>query len=378
MKCHRCSREYADHFKFCPGCGAPKAPNHVASAVRTHVAPSRARFFSKKRIVVSACALVAIITLVLGLIFGLSSSGAKWSLLPALGLGQANVNVLCLARDSVHSILYAGTDGAGVWEYKNEKWSGVGGQVSGAKVESLAYDSGHDVLYAGTDGSGVWKHWGGRWSNMNFIAGGSAALAYDAKDGVLYADGGAGIWQYRNNNWTYTRGGQGLLALTCDANGILYGGSPEGTAPGVWAYKNGAWSSLNGPLNEDNNNNNPSAIRYYVNALVSDQASGALYVGTDNHGAWRCDNPGAAPSWTNVGLDSTVTQSLYLDSSKNTLYAGEEGSGVFKYVDGKWSNMAGLGNPDHVLLAGDSRTGVLYAAATTVSSEATTRVWQYK
>lgn len=76
--------------------------------------------------------------------------------------------IVSLTYDSKHNMLYAGIDyspnqglspkgSRGVWKYDGHTWTNTGGQVSDYAVHSLAYDLAHNVLYAGTDGYGVWS-----------------------------------------------------------------------------------------------------------------------------------------------------------------------------------------------------------------------------
>jgi hypothetical protein len=86
------------------------------------------------------------------------------------GGGLSSYIILSLAYDSTHNVLYAGTEnpsganGYGVWSCTNPNaspsWMNTGGGVSSYIICSLAYDSTHNVLYAGTNGKGVWYCYG--------------------------------------------------------------------------------------------------------------------------------------------------------------------------------------------------------------------------
>lgn len=373
MRCASCSHEYPDSYKFCPACGVAKDKAPHSSVIRASAQNGRA-FFSKKRIVVAGCVVVAAIALTLGLIFGLSDNGSKWNSLPALGSGNGNTGIDCLASDPDHGILYEGTGDSGVWRFSAGKWSAMGGPPAERKILALTLDPRHGALYAGTDGLGVWKYQSGHWSDTHFILQRAVALACDQKNSILYADGGVGIWELRNNGWSFTHGGYGMTALMCGSDTVLYAGSTN-QSPGIWAYRNGGWWTLNGPVNEPGTNET-NGVGYEVNGIACDPVSGALYAATSNQGTWRCDNPTTAPAWTRIGMDSLGARSLFLD--RGVLYAASD-SGVSKYVGGKWSSMGWPGKGTVISVAGGPGQGGLFVVASHWESGTLTfSTWQYK
>jgi hypothetical protein len=113
-----------------------------------------------------------------------------------------------------------------------------------------------------------------------------------------------------------------------------------------------------------------------IRALVRDPTSGTFYAGVDNDPAAASGGVFSSPdgaNWTPIdpGLTNKKVQALALDGS--TLYAGTGGGGVFKLNGGTWSavNAAGFTSPNcpacpfQILsLATDSRNpGTVYAGS---------------
>ena len=254
------------------------------------------------------------------------------------GFSEKDGPINSLAYDSVHNLLYM--SGYGVWKYDGTAWTNTGGELKGWSVESLAYDSVHNLLYAGTDG--VWKYDGtawtpadeGLWSNgLNYA--GVDSLAFDSADNVLYAGTWSfGVWKYNGVKWTDTGGKVSkydIYSLAYDSSRkVLYAGCDINSADrgyGVWRYDGTAWTYTGGGVS-----------KYKVSSLAWDPVHKVLYAGSfdiqggvwTGHGVWKYD--GAA--WTNTGggVSSDEIGSLAYDSGQNVLYAGTARNGVWKYA----------------------------------------------
>ena len=112
--------------------------------------------------------------------------------------GEVSSHSISLAYDAGHNLLYAGTEGHGVWKYDGTNWTDTGGGVSSYVIKDLAYDSVHNLLYAGTQAHGVWKYDGASWTDTG---GGMSSyfiysLAYDSGHDLLYAVTDGGVWKY--------------------------------------------------------------------------------------------------------------------------------------------------------------------------------------
>jgi hypothetical protein len=205
---------------------------------------------------------------------------------------KLSYGIRSLAYDSRHNVLYAGSDGIGVWKYnvKTSTWTDTGGGVSRLDIPSLVYDSGHNVLYAAGDPRGVWKYDGNAWADITTGLVSSdispTSLAYDSTHNLLYAGlytgSGTvgGVLKYDGKSWTNS--GEGIskydipsLAYDSDHN-VLYAGcyyvlptTSTGIAnigKGVWKYDGGTWTSTDGGVSG-----------YTISSLVYDSGNNILY-----------------------------------------------------------------------------------------------------
>jgi hypothetical protein len=247
-------------------------------------------------------------------------------------------NIVSLAQDPVHNVLYAGTDGHGVWKYSYSTWTSTGGGVAGFRINSLAYDTNHNVLYAGcfsssTGDKGVWKYNGSTWTSTGgaLINSYVPSLVYDPAHNLLYAGTGEDVWKFDGSTWTYAGTGMPTLTVKCLSGessafkyNILYAGTDFGH--GVWRYNGTTWASTGG-----------SVSSYTVNALCFNTIGQyAGYAGTTGHGVWRWNGA----KWTSLGggVSNFTINSLCYDSSTGRLFAGTEGHGVWAYYNNTWTD----------------------------------------
>ncbi|UPU37859.1 putative Ig domain-containing protein [Geomonas paludis] len=228
-----------------------------------------------------------------------------------------------------NQILYAGTNGAGVFKSNNGggSWSAVNSGLTDTDVRRVVIDPANSQsLYVST-GTGVFKstNGGSSWSAANS---GLNILPFflildPANSQILYA-GGVGVYKSTNGGSSWRAVNSGLtntsirsLAIDPVNSQILY----AGTGGGVFKSTNGgsSWSAVNSNLSS-------------IESLAIDPAnSQILYAGTGG-GVFKSTNGGS--SWSSVN-SSTSFESLAIDpSNSQILYAGTTGSGVFKSTDG--------------------------------------------
>jgi hypothetical protein len=173
----------------------------------------------------------------------------------------------CLAYDSIHNVLYAGTEGYGVWEYDGKTWVTTPGSEKLDMVYALAFDTRHKLLYAGcynngTNNGGVWKYDGSSWTSVGGEVKDYAviALACDPSNNFLFAsywdfdsEKSNGIWKYNGTEWKDTSvpvsaGGDLLFDST---HTLLYatGNSKESGGNSIWKYDGVTWTSIKGISN---------------------------------------------------------------------------------------------------------------------------------
>ena len=240
--------------------------------------------------------------------------GKSWT---DTGGSVSSYEIGCLAYDSTHNLLYASCykmspgelclepHGTGVWKYNGKTWTNTGGRAKSFNVVALAYDSAHNVLYAACEYSpstgGVWKYDGKSWTDTGVDSSnyGIVSLAYDGEHNLLYAGAGAGVedinhfghsvWKYDGTNWTDTGGVVSIYSvnsLACDsAHNMIYACyhfHDVGGSKGVWKYNGTTWTNIS---DEEMSN-------YNFRSLVYDSKSNLLFAGcsddiNNDKGVWK-------------------------------------------------------------------------------------------
>jgi hypothetical protein len=267
---------------------------------------------------------------------GLYIAGQDGNLYCWNGDGVSSFSVSSLLWDSTHTVLYAGTDGHGVWRCDDPTgvspvWTSLGGGVSSVSIKSLALDTADSMLYAGTGGLGVWRcddpQSAATWTQMSGSVSSYSvnSLLWDSSLTVLYAGTEShGAWRCDDlqGTPTWTSLGEGVSSLSINtlaldpASSMLYAGTDGG---GVWRCDaptgvSPVWTPLGGGVSS------PS-----INTLALDPAGSMLYAGTDGGGVWRCDDPQSAATWTDTGggVRWNSVKSLAYDSTGSVLWAGD-------------------------------------------------------
>ncbi len=270
------------------------------------------------------------------------------------GGGSGFIRVEEFAYDAEYDVLYAGTFGAGVWRCDGPRaasptWVDMGIDAPASVVYSITYDSVHGVLYAGTDdglrrctnphsGSPSWTQPASGLLNQDVHA-----VTYDSVHDQLYAswfDGGSsrhmGVWRCDNPreaslNWTDIGAGTDVQGYRVDcfaydvSRNILYAACtledvliPSEDGKGVWRCTdpNTSPSWLNTGAG--------TIDTYVVSSLALDNAGDHLYGSTWGFGTWRCDTPSATPAWSDMGggFGGFYLTSLAYDPNNNALYVG--------------------------------------------------------
>jgi len=242
------------------------------------------------------------------------------------------------------SILYAGTNGNGVFKSTNGGHAWFNTALMDADIRVLAINPQEpSTLYAGTQGKGVFKSTDGgiSWTAVNagLINTDVEALVIDPQNPrVLYVGTSGGVYKSIDSGTTWLQANNGLtttaiLALAIDPQNtnILYAGTNGG---GIFETTDGGmnWSPINNGLT--------STI--VLSLAIDPQDSNIVYAGTVD-GVFKSTNGGG--NWMNSGLANTVVIALMVDPRHpNTIYASiiywwiQQGN-LFKSIDGgmNWS-----------------------------------------
>ncbi|WP_423458288.1 IPTL-CTERM sorting domain-containing protein [Ottowia sp. VDI28] len=295
----------------------------------------------------------------LGGLFKSADGGDSWI---EANNGLANSNTLSLAIDPVTpSTLYAGTSD-GVFRSIDEgaHWLPASDGLTNNYVRSLAIaPTTPPVLYAGTDG-GVFKsidggaHWAA--ANIEIAHLSIGALRIDpTMPAVLYAGTNGGVFKSvdSGNTWVPITSNWFTSSLLIDSArpSTLYAGS----------YGGQIFKSIDGGVNWSSAHAGLVDPRYTVLALALHNDGRTLLAGVEDRwwtgqcgdrggcggvlggGVFKSTNGGNSWSLVNSGLSYEPVQTLAVDSSNSTLYAGT-GSRVFKSTNGVLSRDSRLLN----------------------------------
>jgi len=266
------------------------------------------------------------------------------------GLSDDALDVRSLALDG--STLYAGTE-AGVyrWNAGESEWEARSTGLEPDNDDSNAHRirtllcTGSQELYAGTPGRGVFytANGGGSWSTANgeptdnllsahVIRAVAVNPAYDWK--IYAGTEGGGIHRSKDGGIYWNRRSAGLDDRTTFALAVTH---PSGFP--VYAGTNdGIFTTTNGITWTMASNGLPDALSRDVRALAIDPVSATVvYAGTGN-GVYTTTNSGAewVPNRVNPGGGSDFyIYSLAIDPVSPTIvYAGTETDGVWRSTDG--------------------------------------------
>ncbi|RPJ61448.1 MAG: hypothetical protein EHM23_06870 [Acidobacteria bacterium] len=214
-------------------------------------------------------------------------------------------------------------------------WKNLGPEAG--TVFSLAVDLANpQIVYAGTDGSGVYisRNGGLHWEQAfpdSFVN----AIAVDPRaNGFVYAGSEAGVHKSTDQGVTWQTAGldtEDISSLVVSPSGAIWAGT----------WSNGVFASTDGGLNWS-----PSSTGLAdpnVNALVIDPTNPAVLYAATLTAVFKSVNGGA--NWTAVLVEPDAFTSLAADSSGN-IYAGLAGGDVRKTTNGgtNWAPVnTGLG-----------------------------------
>lgn len=329
-----------------------------------------------------------------------------------------NSQVTCFSYDTKRDILYAGTEGQGLWRCTaastSPHWSETGGRNL-AVVGALALDSARNILYVsgGQKDTAMSGMTGGVWRvgkpdtsatliDMH-IPSGALALAYDPSQNALYAAGRGVLRCTRPDSapsWSAAGGELNSIGI----GALIYDGTTHtlfaGTSGVLWA------SALEADLHWHNITTTPNSNEDFngsgADALAYDSRRDVLYVGTPGIGVRRCANPRGDRVWTTIGDKLTSTNgpnaqsALGLDTARDILYVGgyEAGGELYKPpggvwrctkpdTDAVWSNTGGPLHTSQIdMILYDPGRAVLFAAANDFADQnlwkRATGVWRYE
>jgi len=299
------------------------------------------------------------------------STDAAMSWSASSGIGSPVRGVA--ADPSNSSVVYAGTEGlfsaAGIFKSTDTgaTWSPMNNGVGNATVLTvLVSRTNPSIVFAATQGGGIFAtgNAGAAWSALAGSPSTVEALAFDA-GGAVYAGGPPGVFRSPDGGRTWAGATVAFSPLTVNglvmdpsSSNILYAGvgRPGTTGGGVYKTTNagGTWSPANNGL--------PDRA---VQALAIDTGFPAtIYAGTNGAGIYRSQDGAATWTVANAGLTSTVVNAIAVGRS-GIVYAGT-GDGVFRSTDAarSWTAAgAGLSERNVLALAADpGAPDIVYAA----------------
>lgn len=268
--------------------------------------------------------------------------------------------------------IYKSTDGG-------DNWNKINKGLTSAGINYLAIDPvNSSVIYAGISGN-VFKSTDGgtSWSEINNGLGSYTtmnSLAIDQTNtSTIYAGNSKGVYKSTNGglNWSqtalylsfrYTPSTVYSLAINPNNSQIIYAGT----------YSSDIFESTDSGTKWSRTNLNIVSGGYFVTvypiqSLAIDPANTeTIYAGTDGRGLYKSVDGGASWNRMENGLTSSDVRSIAIDKiSTKTIYAGTAG-GVFKSVDGgaNWNIMnKGLTSKSVNCFAIDpTNTEVIYTA----------------
>lgn len=199
--------------------------------------------------------------------------GSAWS-----QVGSLTAYVTSLT--TINGAVYAGTGNGDVFVWNGSTWSQMGGSLGGwsmwngstlfqspaAPVSSVTTVNG--VVYAGTEGYGVFSWDGSAWSLVgNFPEYSTDVNSMTAAGGEVYAGTNGGVFKWDGSTWSAV-GSLSPTSLTA-FNDVVY----AGTNSGVFLWDGSTWSKV-GSLSGNAAN---------VNSVIT--GNGIVYAGTGS-GVW--------------------------------------------------------------------------------------------
>lgn len=267
-----------------------------------------------------------------------SSEAGKWLAVPANMCGSV------LAADPLDAnTLYGSCKNLGVIKSEDggDTWLPLGTGLTNPYITALALADHGATLYAGaryyaaTDTSGgvfTSKNSGASWtiSRTGMSSSNVQTLAIDPTDSdIVYAGmlSGVGIYKSVDGGQSWVQKNNGLTSTDVRALVVLPS-TPATVLAGT--YGGGIFISTNGGDTWAPANTGISVTPRYAYAFALDPIfPNTIYAGMGT-GVYRSINAGASWEAINQGIPTGVTSLLFDPSSKNTLYAGSFGFGIYK------------------------------------------------
>ena len=275
-------------------------------------------------------------------IFRSTDSGDHWievdtgiTALDSANDGTRYRNVSSLAADpTTPTVLYAGTDGAGVFKStdKGDHWIVVNTGLTDLHAGSLVVSPIVPVTLYVSTGGGIFRsvNGGAAWTAVNAgLTNHTIALAVDpTTPAIVYAGtDGSGVFRSADagDHWTAVNTGLPYvrvtsLAIDPKSTTTIYAGAESG----VFRSGDGGatWTAGNAGISEWES----------ISLAIDPLTSTILYVGTHN-GVYRSDDAGDHWAAANMGITKTRIAALAINpQTPTTLYAGTN-LGVFRSID---------------------------------------------
>jgi signal transduction histidine kinase/ligand-binding sensor domain-containing protein/CheY-like chemotaxis protein len=263
--------------------------------------------------------------------------------------------VQALAEDS-EGTLWISTNGGGLTQYRNGKFSSVAENLGQSNSAQALYVDRSGAVWIGTNGDGAARYWQSKYRHYTTKDGLSDnsvfAFAEDA-DGHLWIGTHNGLNRLADGKFTVYRTADGLpkdyiRALYPDPRGGLWIGTFGG---GVSHWKDGKFTNLDSRSSLGSNE---------VSTILEDTA-GTLWIGTFGGGLSRLTKEGFSSYNNDNGLGSDDVWALQEDRSGN-LWIGTTGGGVRRLSDGiltSWTSTQGLSD-DVTLGVFQDHTGAIW------------------
>lgn len=293
---------------------------------------------------------------------GFSHFNGRWTAyahVTGLAADQEIGEVRAFVKDARPARLWAGTDSGLLLAWEGVEWFFVADLRS--PIHALAMVEGE--LWAGTDDGAV------RFNGVDALLldalGRRPVYAIEPVADKVWVGADDGLWLYHDKHWSRVGGSEpnlayGVYALTVDAAGALYAGTPFGV--GRLPSRDARWEWLS-TLDDAGN---PALVQ----TLAVDQR-GVIWAGTDGAGAYAFDfAQGSVTAYGYIGdmdLATRFIRRIGVDRD-NSIWFTTPG-GVFRFQAYRWINDV-QGEPDDVqnhvndmLVARDGALWVVTAGA---------------
>ncbi len=278
-----------------------------------------------------------------------TNAGTSWSNIDTTGVANRLLDPQINVVGFTSAELYAGTDSLGKFYYRGVNDATVGWLVGSglpgppAVVNTMKVDgTTSSLVYAGTEGRGVYKSsnagvsWVAQNAGMLGIAG--RVVEINGNGNILLGtEFGDGIWISSNHASSWVK----VDSLSTSNTITSFGTTTSPLVLYAGAYGSGVFKSTDGGVQWVLTDT--SVVSHFVRTLsVHPTNQNQVYAGTGN-GVYRTDNGGTTWFAVNTGIPtSTSIRSMAIDkTSPSTLYVGTDSSYMYKTVNGgsNWTHL---------------------------------------